>query len=207
MVLFQERHPKAADLMDEASQAGGDLILDTDPHDTPFEIAGLNKKRFTGVTPAKLHQLNPGQYSIHLQPEGSPEYEQTVQIRSGQSTSVGHAFTVISPQELPFAPVEAAASASSPVVASSPEINHTKAQANASSWSSTHRRYYTRVIQLKKPKVTYRSSAGLTSAEVKMRLLALWHQSLVRSKASRSWTAFSNLQRGERKKDASSTDP
>jgi hypothetical protein len=151
--------------------------------------------------------LNPGQYSVRLQPEGSPEYQQTAQIRSGQSISVGHAFAVISPQELPFAPMEAAASASTPVVASNPEINHTKAQPNASSWSSTHRQYSTRVIQLKKPKVRYRSSAGLTSAEVKMRLLALWHQSLVRSKESRSWTAFSNLKRGERKKDASRTDP
>jgi hypothetical protein len=60
----------------------------------------------------------------------------------------------------------------------------------------------TRVIRLKKPNVRYRSSAGLTSAEVKMRLIALWHQSLVRTKESRRWTVFSNLNRGERKKAA-----
>jgi hypothetical protein len=207
MVLLQERHPKAADLGDKTRQAGGDLILDTDPYDIPFEVVGLNKKRFTGVTPAKLDQLNPGPYTVHLQPEGSPEHEQTVQIRSGQSTSVDHAFTVISPQELPSAPTEAAASASTPIVASNPEIKHPDTQPNAISWSLAHRQDSTRVIRLKKPNVRYTSSAGLTSAEVKMRLIALWHQSLVRSKESRSWTAFSNLKRGERKKDASRTDP
>jgi hypothetical protein len=201
-VLVQDRHPKATDLPDEVRQAGGDLILDTDPPDTPFEVVGLNKKKFTGVTPAKLHQLNPGPYSVHLRPEVSPEYEQTVQIRSGQSTSVDQGFTVLSPQEIPSPPMDAAASASTPVVASNPEINQTHAQADASSCFPAHRQDSTRVIRLKKPNVRYMSSAGLTSAEVKMRLIALWHQSLVRSKESRRWTAFSNLNRGERKKAA-----
>jgi hypothetical protein len=202
IVLFQERHPKAADLTEEARQAGRDLILDTDPPDTPFEVVGLNKKKLTGVTPSKLHQLNPGPYSVHVRPEGSPEYEQTVQIHSGQSSSVDHGFTVLSPQEIPSPPMEAAASASIPVVASNPEINQTHAQANTSSCFPAHRQDSTRVVRLKKPNVRYRSSAGLTSAEVKMRLIALWHQSLVGSKESRRWTAFSNLNRGVRKKAA-----
>jgi hypothetical protein len=153
------------------------------------------------VTPAQLNQLNPGSYRVHIRPEGSPEYEQT-QMRSGQSTSVDHGFIVLSPQEIPSPPMEAAASASTPVVASNPEINQTHAQANASSCFPAHRQDSTRVIRLKKRDVRYRSSAGLTSVEVKMRLIALWHQSLVRSKKSRSWTAFSNLKRGERKKAA-----
>jgi hypothetical protein len=186
IVLFQARHPKATDLPDGVRQAGGNLILDTDPPDTPFEVVGLNKKKFTGVT-----QLNPGPYSVHLQPEVSPEYEQTVQIRSGQSTSVDHGFTVLSPQGIPSPPMEAAASASTPVVASKPEINQTQAQADASSCFPAHRQDSTRVIRLKKPNVRYRSSAGLTSAEVKMRLIALWHQSLARSEKSRTWTGFS----------------
>jgi hypothetical protein len=37
---------------------------------------------------------------------------------------------------------------------------------------------------------------------VKMRLIALWHQSLARTEKSRSWTTFSNLNRGTRKKAA-----
>jgi PEGA domain len=171
-VLVQERHPKTADLTDEARQAGGNLILDADRRDTPFEVVGLNKKRFTGVTPAKLHQSDPGPYTVHLQPEGSSDYEQTVQIRSGQSTSVDHALTV-------------------------------------SARFSAHRQDSTRMIRLKKPNVRSRSSAWITSAEVKMRLIALWHQSLVRSKESRSWTAFSNLKREEKQKAAytARTDP
>ena len=85
-----------------------------------------------------------------------------------------------SPQKIPSRPMEVATSASTPVVASNPEINQTHAPANAS--FPANRQDSTRVIRLKKPNVRYRSSAGLTSAEVKMRLIALWHQSLVRSK-------------------------
>ena len=33
-----------------------------------IEVVGVNKKEFTGVTPAKLHQLNPGPYSVHSRP-------------------------------------------------------------------------------------------------------------------------------------------
>ena len=121
---------------------------------------------------------------------------------TGQSTNVDDGFTVLSPQEIPSPPMEAATSASTPVVASNPEINQTHAQANESSCFPAHRQDSTRVIRLKKPNVRYRSPAGLTSAEVKMRLIALWHQSLVRTKESRRWTIFSNLNRGERKKAA-----
>jgi hypothetical protein len=38
--------------------------------------------------------------------------------------------------------------------------------------------------------------------DVKRRLIELWHQSLARNEKSRSWTAFSNLSGGERKKAA-----
>ena len=152
-VLVQERHPRVAELTDEAGQArGGHLILNA---------------------------------------------ARRVQIRSGQSTSVDPAFTVISPQDTPSSPMEVAASASIPAVA------------NASSRFSAHRQDSTRMIRPKKPSVRYRSSAGITSAEVKMRLIALWHQSLVRSKVSRSWAAFSNLKSREKQKAAytARTDP
>jgi hypothetical protein len=125
------------------------------------------------------------------------EADRRVPIRSGQSTSIDPAFTVISPQDFPSSPREAPASASTPVVA------------NASSRFLAHRQDSTRMIRPKKPNVRYRSSAGMTSAEVKMRLIALWHQSLVQSKESRSWAAFSNLKRREKQKAAytATTDP
>jgi hypothetical protein len=39
-------------------------------------------------------------------------------------------------------------------------------------------------------------------ADVKKRLIELWHQSLAITEKSRSWTAFSNLNRGVSKKAA-----
>jgi hypothetical protein len=38
--------------------------------------------------------------------------------------------------------------------------------------------------------------------DVKRRLIELWHESLAKSAKSRSWTAFSNLNRGASKKAA-----
>jgi hypothetical protein len=47
-----------------------------------------------------------------------------------------------------------------------------------------------------------RSSVGFGTADVKRRLIELWHESLARSGKSRSWTAFSNLNSGASKKAA-----
>ena len=71
-----------------------------------------------------------------------------------------------------------------------PEINHADVQANGSSWSPAQRHDSARVIRPKIPNVRHRSSI-----DVKIRLLALWHQSLARIKKSRSWTLYSNKER------------
>ncbi len=126
----------------------------------------------------------------------------TGEITSGQASSVDHAFTEISPKENPSSQMEAAASIPTPVLAFTPEIKHIDAQANASSWSPAHWQDSVRVIRLKIRNLRYRSSVVLRSVDVKMRLIALWHQSLARSENSRNWTAFSNLNRGVRKKAA-----
>jgi len=126
----------------------------------------------------------------------------TGEITSGQASSVDHAFTEISPKENPSSQMEAAASTPTSVLEFTPEINHINAQANASSWSPAHWQDSVRVIRLKIRNVRYRSSVVLRSVDVKMRLIALWHQSLARSEKSRSWTAFSNLNRRVRKKAA-----
>jgi hypothetical protein len=47
-----------------------------------------------------------------------------------------------------------------------------------------------------------RSSLAFGSVDVKRRLIELWHQSLAKSEKSRSWTAFSHLNRVESKKAA-----
>jgi hypothetical protein len=80
-----------------------------------------------------------------------------------------------------------------------PEIKHPDTQANATSWSPAHWRDSGRAIGLKVPRERFRSSGRLRFVDVKMRLIALWHQSLQREK-SRAWTVFSNSNKRERRK-------
>jgi hypothetical protein len=47
-----------------------------------------------------------------------------------------------------------------------------------------------------------RSSVALSASAVKRRLVELWHQSLAQNDKSRSWTAFSHLNKGVHKKAA-----
>jgi hypothetical protein len=122
----------------------------------------------------------------------------TGEITSGQANSVDHAFAEISPTENPSSQMEAAASTLTAVVASNPEMNHTKALANANTWFPADRRHSMRVIRPKVPNVKYRSSLGLTFVDVKMRLIALWHKALMRSEKSRISTISLNWNRGER---------
>src|SRR6202034_876898 len=47
-----------------------------------------------------------------------------------------------------------------------------------------------------------RSSVAFSNSDVKKRLIELWHQSLAKNDKSRSWTAFSHLNRGMHNKAA-----
>jgi hypothetical protein len=123
----------------------------------------------------------------------------TGKMISGQATSVDHAFTEISPKENPSSQMEAAASTPTPVLAFTPEINRHDVQANAGSWTPAHRQDSGRVIGLKVPGARSRSSVRPRFVDVQTRLIALWHQSLARSEKSRSWTLFSNSNKGDRK--------
>ena len=96
----------------------------------------------------------------------------TDEITSGQATSSDDGFT--------------------------PEINHPEVQANVSSSSPAQRQDSARVIRPKIPNVRHRSSMQSRFVDVKMRLLALWHQSLARSEKSRTWTLFSNSNKERR---------
>jgi hypothetical protein len=88
------------------------------------------------------------------------------------------------------------ASTPAPVLAFAPGISHINAVATADSRDSA------RVIQPKIRNAGNRSSVVRRTVDVKMRLLALWHQSLARSENSRTWTAYSNLSKGVKKKAA-----
>jgi hypothetical protein len=125
----------------------------------------------------------------------------TGETTSEQATSIDHALAMISPPHETLSPwMETPDSTQTPVPALPSEIDRPNAQANASPGSSTHRQDSVRVIRPKIHNVRYRSSVRVRFVDVKMRLIALWHQSLARSEASRSWTAFSKPNKGERKK-------
>ena len=96
----------------------------------------------------------------------------TGEIASGQATSVDRGLT--------------------------PEISHHNGQANATSWSPAHGPDSAQVIRSKIPTVRYRTFVRHRIVDVKMRLIALWHQSLQREK-SRAWTLFLNSNKWQRK--------
>jgi len=120
-------------------------------------------------------------------------------MTAGPGSSVDHAFTETPLQEIPSSQTELAAS--TPVLALIPE-NRNDAQANPDSGPLARRQDSARAIGPKARNASNRSSAASRSGDVKRRLIELWHQSLAKSAKSRSWTAFSNLTIGAKKKAA-----
>ena len=127
---------------------------------------------------AALVNANPGPLSkvAGLNAESS-----TGEMPSGQAISVNHWSTVISPQQNPFALMEIPESAQAPIHALILEKNQPSARANASPGASERPQDSARVIRPKVHNLRSRSPARLRFVDVKMRLLALWHQSLERS--------------------------
>jgi hypothetical protein len=117
----------------------------------------------------------------------------------GPGSRVDHAFTETPPQEIPSSQMEPAAS--TPVLALIPE-NRNDAQANPDAGPLADRQDSARAIGPKARNASNRSSVASRTVDVKRRLIERWHQSLAKSENSRSWTAFSNLNRGVRKKAA-----
>ena len=117
----------------------------------------------------------------------------------GPGSSVDHAFIETPPQEIPSSQMEPAAS--TPVLALTPE-NRNDAQANPDAGPLADRQDSARAIGPKARNASNRSSVASRSVDVKRRLVELWHQSLAKSQKSGNWTAFSNLNRGAKKKAA-----
>jgi hypothetical protein len=68
------------------------------------------------------------------------------------------------------------------------------------SQAPVHREDLTQATALKVNKMRHRSIGRQRFVSVKMRLIALWHQSLARKSSTRSWAHFSNLDQGAKKK-------
>jgi hypothetical protein len=117
----------------------------------------------------------------------------------GPGSSVDLASTETSLQEIPSSQTEPAVS--TPVLALTPE-NRNDALANPDAGPLADRQDSARAIGPKARNASNRSSVASRTVDVKRRLIELWHQSLAKSEKSRSWTAFSNLNRGARKKAA-----
>jgi hypothetical protein len=92
--------------------------------------------------------------------------------------------------------------ASTPFLALTPEINRDDTKAKPGSGTLAHPQDSVRARGPKTHNSRNRSSAAFGSGDVKRRLIELWHQSLAKSEKSRSWTAFSKLTSGAKKKAA-----
>jgi hypothetical protein len=134
-----------------------------------------------------LLNANPARAGSVLARSSSSGDKTTAGLGSGDDLG----FVETSLPEIPFSNTEPAAAPPGPVLASTPEISHNALRQN----SARERRPRTHNVK-------NRSSVGFGTADVKRRLIELWHESLARNAKSRSWTAFSNLNRGASKKAA-----
>ena len=143
----------------------------------------LDGKPATLFTPVGLNQESSNNKSI---PEQAP--------------SVDHGYTEISPREDPSQQMETATSTQTPVEAPSPQINQPDVRVNKNAWSTGHSQDSARVTGPIVRHTRGRSLARPRFVDVKMRLIALSHQSLTRIEGSRGWTLYSRSKKGDRKK-------
>jgi hypothetical protein len=128
-----------------------------------------------------LLNANPSRARSVLARSSSSGDKKTAGLGSGDELG----FAETSLPEIPSSNMEPAASPPGLVLASPPEISHNALRQNSAREriSRTHN-------------VKNRSSVGFGTADVKRRLIELWHKSLARSAKSRSWTAFFELEQG-----------
>jgi hypothetical protein len=112
-------------------------------------------------------------------------------MNSESVSSVDHVFTEASLQEIPASQMEPAASTPISAPAFTPQKNR-----------DAHGQDSRQALAPKASHASNRSSGSSRYVGVKRRLIELWHQSLAKSEKSRSWTAFSNLNSGARRKAA-----
>jgi hypothetical protein len=120
----------------------------------------------------------------------------------GEGSGVDHAFNKTSPQDDPSSQIEPAGTTPAPVFAFTPEINRDDTQADSDSAFLARWQESARAIGPKVRNVSNRSSAASRYVAIKRRLIEIWNQSSATGEKSRSWTAFSHLNRGESKKAA-----
>jgi hypothetical protein len=108
-------------------------------------------------------------------------------ITAGQASSVAQGAAVISPQQNPFAWMETRERPTqAPVLTLTPKNDQPVAQANARQQPAVRGQDSARVIRPKIHNLRHKSSMRRRSVDVKMQLVALWHQSLAQKSAQGS---------------------
>jgi hypothetical protein len=94
-----------------------------------------------------------------------------------------------------------------PAVVSGPEISRNAASLNQSKLSLKHRQDPASVIREKIARERSRWSGYPRTLDVKKRLIALWHKSLLQTEQPRSWPIFLNLNRKKKAAFITTTKP
>jgi hypothetical protein len=142
------------------------------------------KERQANTTRAERDPL-PNASSATVESVVPKSFNSNGTMSSESASSVDHLFTEASLQEIPTSQIEPAASTPISAPAFTPQKNR-----------DAHRQDSTQALA---PKASHVASRFVGA---KRRLIELWHQTLAKSEKSRSWTAFSNLKAGARKKAA-----
>jgi hypothetical protein len=170
--------------------------------ETGWLAAGLVGLAFFGALTLAANEWY--QYAADHVSELSKEVDVSGKSSTGETTAglgsrIDRGFSEVSQEENRTTQMEAATSTPTPVLASTPEINDMSAPVAASLRSPAYQQDHARSIRLKITRARSSRPSRPKFVDVRVRLIALWHQSLVRSERSRSWTQFSNLNKGERK--------
>jgi hypothetical protein len=121
----------------------------------------------------------------------------TSEVTSGQplpgAVGIVQKSTEISPKANP-AGIEAGATSTPPAdVVLSPEVSRVTTGVNESKRFPGYRQDSVRVTRVKIPHDRIRLSARRKLVDVKKRLIALWHQSLLQTETARTWAVYANL--------------
>jgi hypothetical protein len=144
-------------------------------------------ERQSNATQAKRYLLlnaSPATVASVIAPSSNSDDE----ITSGPGSSVDHTFTEPPLEKTPSSQMEPAASTQISAPAFTPQKNRDAPQQESTETPAPKTR-------------NVRNRWASRFIDVKRRLIELWHQSLVRGE-TRTWTAFSKLNRGAKKKAA-----
>lgn len=81
----------------ELARSSGQIEVVSDPRGAEFKLVRTKEREpeelvKIGTTPAKIEQLDPGEYQVFLSVDGFPEQSQTVRVENNRNTSVSAVF-------------------------------------------------------------------------------------------------------------------